>query len=85
MDWLLDDEDWRALQAAEFPILASLFVERVIGVGVLRDGRIGLEEACDNFFSVALTPDELRQLAVELNKVADLGECVERQCSGQPN
>lgn len=55
----------------KFPVLMGLAEERVLEVSVVR-GAITVQEACDHYFSVDLTPDELDALADEFKALAQI-------------
>jgi hypothetical protein len=47
-------------------ILKLLCDERVLCVDKQNNGWVQFTEACDNYFSVVLSPDDVKQLAAEL-------------------
>ena len=58
------------LQPVEYEtMLEALANQRVMTVEA-KDGGFEVGEACDNYFSVRLTPEQLRQLAEELIALA---------------
>jgi hypothetical protein len=70
MDWKMTKTEWQAWMADK-PILRHLHEERVVSLGILKDGSIGFQEECDQYFSAALTPDGLSVLIQELEAVRD--------------
>lgn len=54
-----------------FPILMKMATERVFGINA-RAGAVEIREACDNYFSLDLTPDEAELLAAEIIAVAKM-------------
>lgn len=66
---LLDDE-WE-----QRTTIREIFVEaRILTMSPCSDGRVIVQEACDHYYGVAMTPDDLRQWAEELRQLADVCE-----------
>lgn len=55
-------------------VLRHLYNSRVAWFGLDGSGGIKVEEACDEYFSVTLTPSQVRMMADELVRMADEAE-----------
>lgn len=53
------------------PMLLALREARVLNIGRLDDGRFVLQEGCDDWFSLAMTKEEVIALAHELISLAE--------------
>ncbi len=68
MEWEMSDRDWEAWMADK-PVLGRLHEERVFSLGLLKDGSLGIQEQCDEYFSVEMSHDNLSALIRELEMV----------------
>jgi hypothetical protein len=72
-DWLMHGEEWKTWLKS-FPLCERLHDRQIFGIGILENKKIGIEESCDGWFKVQLTPEDVRQLAAELLRIADESE-----------
>lgn len=56
---------------SESTILDRLSDERVFSIEKNEDGTFCIEEDCDNYFAVVLTPEELNRLGDEIKQLAN--------------
>ncbi len=59
------------IDGGEFPtISAALSAKRVVSIALQKDGKFCIEEGCDGYYAVTLTPEQLIAWADEIKALA---------------